>query len=305
MTTLKRPMLACPLMPAGMEHTNHNIFMQMKKLRFPVAVTLKKDGIRGIRVDALRSRTFKKIPNLKLRQRAIIHLRDGMDMELWNKRLAYNEIESIVMSREHPDTDMIEFHLLDWFNPNLTYAQRCNMIAAFMQTTDQQLVKFSPPVMCHNAEQLFAFFIMVEEQAGEGICFRTPDSPYKQGRSTLREQWLVKLCRGLQSEAVITGFVEQFENTNPDKYNPVGLMNRSSDAAYMVGKDTLGSLLVKDGDKEFSIGTGVGLTDALRKQIWMNRDRYLGMTILYSYKPHGEKDLPRSPVMKGFRKAGQ
>lgn len=309
---IKSPILACPLLPPKLPTTNENILAAMKKLKYPVGVTLKLDGIRAVRLDgSLLSRTFKKIPNKKIREASLI-MPAGFDCELWNRDLAYHEIESIVMSREHEKWDKIKFHVLDYFLTEGGYATRMGLIGQTMEQIGNDKVKFAPPIICSNAEQLFAFFLMVEQECGEGICFRTLNSPYKEGRSTLNEQYLVKLCRYTQEEAIIVGFEEQLLNCNPAKWNAVGKMDRSSDAAGMRGKNTLGAFTVVifrednsiiDGTK-LSIGTGIGLTDALRKEIWNNQSKYMGKIITFKYKGHGQKVKPRSPIFVGFRKEG-
>lgn len=302
-----KPILAAPLLPPSVEHTNDIILAEMKRLHYPVLATLKKDGIRALRLSGkLLSRTFKAIPNKHLREEASLILPGGFDMELWNKGLEYHDVESIVMSQQHANWKLIEFHILDWISSAPSYVERCYHIATFMRSLVPELqsrVKFSPPVECHNAEQLFTFFLTVEEELGEGICFRTPTSPYKYGRSTLREQYLVKLCRNVTAEAEIIGFEEQMENTNRAHWNSVGKMDRSSSKEGLVGKDTLGSMLVRDINTglEFNIGTGVGLTDELRKEIWDNMEKYSGRIITYKCKQHGQKVKPRSPIFKGFR----
>jgi len=216
------------------------------------------------------------------------------------------------MSRKHVDTDKIQFHLLDWIMLG-SYAERVYKIMQIMPNyVADANVKFSPPVMCNNAEQLMAFFKLCEEEAGEGMCFRTPTSLYKQGRSTLNEQYLIKLSRYITAEAVIVGFEEQYENTNRMQWNGVGKMDRSSAQEGMVGKNTLGAFVVEYSDflcagdmtphkMQFKIGTGVGLDDKLRKEIWENRDKYVGRIVTYKCKPHGKKVKPRSPIWKGFR----
>lgn len=300
----KEPILCASLLPPDTESTDEQIFSAMKQLKYPVGATLKKDGIRAIRVNgSLYSRRIKLIPNKLLREQSLI-LPGGFDMELWNKELEYRTVESIVMSHTHPDTDKIQFHILDWFGPTngFDYSQRCRLIAATMPELDQSKVKFSPPVICHNAEQLFAFFLTCEAEAGEGICFRLLDSPYKQGRSTLKQQYLVKLCRWTTEEASIIGVKEQLENGNPTRRNKTGKMDRQKLSEEMYGKDTLGAFSVIDKNGiQFDIGTGVGLTDELRKHLWINRNDVIGKTIVYKCKPHGKHIKPRSPVYKGFR----
>ena len=222
-------------------------------------------------------------------------------MELYNPELSYNQIQSIVMSEEHPDSDKIQFHVLDWFGPAGFYATR---LLLMLNCGPLNFVYYPIPVACHNAKQLLDCFIDYENK-GEGICFRTPNSPYKQGRSTLKEQYLVKLARFSRTELTIIGFKEQFENGNPDLRNDVGYMKRQTCGDMMVGKNTLGAFLCKDiSGNSVDVGTGVGLTDKLRKEIWSNRDCYFGKQITVKHKPHGQKDVLRHPIFVGFREKG-
>lgn len=299
-----RPILAAPLLPPSVEHTDENILAAMQKLRYPVLATLKKDGIRALRLDgSLLSRTRKPIPNRSIRERSLV-MPGGFDMELWNPDLRYDEIESIVMSREHPRSDEIQFHVLDWFSLVYDYEYRTRYIQSMPQEWNEHGVRFEIPVRCNVAEELFSHFQWSENMEGEGICFRLPNSPYKQGRSTLKEQYLVKLSRYHYSEATIVGFVEQMENGNSQTTNALGLSERSSHGENMIGKNTLGALLCQLPSSEtITIGTGVGLTNALRREIWHNQNKYLGLTIKFKHKDHGQKILPRSPVFVGFRSA--
>jgi len=306
----RKPMRAVALLPSDVETTDDNIFTALKKLHYPKAVTLKMDGIRAFKFDDLISRTLKKIPNKKIRDRANLLLPRGADVELWNKELSYHEIESIVMSHEHPAWEHIHFHLLDMVllamddGKTLNYAERMNHIGTFMKCVNtDSAVKFAPPIVCHNAEQLMQFFLVVEEECGEGVCFRSLNGPYKQGKCTLKEEYLIKLCRHSIEEAEIIDFIEQYENGNPDKRNATGAMNRSKAQGNLYGKDTLGALIVRSAAGQvFRIGTGVGLDDKLRKEIWLNQEKYKGQWVKYKCKKHGEKNKPRSPVFWGFRK---
>ena len=57
------------------------------------------------------------------------------------------------------------------------------------------------PVTIHNAEQLTAYEEKCLADGYEGVMIRTPDSPYKCGRSTEREGWLLKIKRFEQRRA--------------------------------------------------------------------------------------------------------
>jgi DNA ligase-1 len=114
---------------------------------------------------------------------------------------------------------------------------------------------------------------------------------------------LVKLSRYIYEEAVITGFEEQMVNCNPDKYNALGKMKRSTCEANMFGKDTLGALIcqLKTG---VTVRVATGFKDNLRRHLWLCQKDYLGKMITIKHKPHGALLRPRSPIFVGFRKEG-
>ena len=295
------PALAAKLLPPSVRYTDDNILAALKKLRYPVLLTDKIDGVRGLRLDAwLKSRTRKKIPNKLLCERSLI-MPGGFDCEIADTSLEFNDIQSIVMSEEHPDTLRLNFHVLDWFSPG-TYYQRTRSAVGVMHDMPPY-VKMQDPILCESAEIVFWEFLRVEREKGEGVCFRLPDSPYKPGYSTLNEQYLVKLARFIYEEATIVGFEEQCENGNPEKRNALGRMKRQTLAENMIPKGTLGALWVKqETGEQFKVA--IGIKDRLRKQIWDNRKAYLGKQITFKHKPKGRLSKPRSPVFVGFRKEG-
>ena len=296
------PALAAKLFKPDVRITNDSILAALKKCRYPVLTTTKWDGIRALRFDcSLISRTRKQIPNRVVRERSLI-MPGGFDTEAWHPSLDYNGIQSIVMSEEHELSDEIVFKVLDWYKEG-TYHQRTYDVAKHMKLMGSvDRVQFEEPLWCENAEQLFQFFLKTEAEHGEGFCFRLPNSPYKQGYSTLNEQYLVKLARFIYEEAIIVGFEEQFCNANPEQRNALGKMKRSSSQANLYGKNTLGALWVTANGITFKVASG--FTDALRKHVWLNQSKYTGMQITYKHKPHGKLNKPRSPVFVGFRKEG-
>jgi len=302
MTPFKRPMLAAPLLPPSVDHTDENILAAMVKLKFPVLATLKIDGVRALRMNGtLLSRTLKPIPNRAIREMSLV-LPGGFDVELYNPSMSYNQIQSIVMSETHMNSDSIQFHALDWYGKETTYNQR--IFDAYNVCKDIPKAHCEYPSTCHNVKELFEFFLRFEEH-GEGICFRTPMSPYKQGRSTLKEQYLVKLARFSRTEVTIKSFEEQQENANPELYNEIGYMKRQTCADGMIGKNTLGAFICTDSKGQtVRVGTGVGLTDKLRKEIWDNKEQYINKQITVKHKPHGQKDVLRHPIFVGFRTKG-
>ena len=130
---------------------------------------------------------------------------------------------------------------------------------------------------------------------------RSVDSPYKCGRSTNKEGYLLKLKRFSDSEAEIIGFEELEHNNNIAKKDAFGRSERSSCKENMVGGNTLGTLLVKDIKSAVEFRIGSGLDMAMREKIWNNKSDYLNKIVKYKFFSVGVKELPRHPVLLGFR----
>jgi DNA ligase-1 len=158
-------------------------------------------------------------------------------------------------------------------------------------------------------------------QGYEGTMIRHLDGPYKSGRSTLKQGWLVKYKAWADAEGTVIGFEELMRNENPDLKDEFGLAKRSSHKENMVPANTLGALILETEWGTLRVGTGF---DATARQIIWNRnmvkvlkdgetsfDEYevlvrgrqpdLGRTVTFKYQPHGMQDLPRFPVFLGFR----
>jgi DNA ligase-1 len=224
---------------------------------------------------------------------------DGVDGELIVNGIPFNKISSAISSfKGEPD---FTYYVFDWLvDLKETYEQRVLRLGELIH------LKYCAPViptLIENEDALLSYEEHVLDHGYEGICFRTPDSPYKFGRSTLNQGWLIKFKRFADSEAEIISLEEQKRNENELERDELGYAKRSKAKAGMIDANTLGSFLVRDiyNGKEFGIGGGTGVTQELRKEIWNNKDKYIGRIIKYKYQPVGVKELPRFPTFIGFR----
>lgn len=135
----------------------------------------------------------------------------------------------------------------------------------------------------------------------EGIMLRAAQGPYKYGRSTLKEGYLVKLKRFIDSEARILGGTSLLHNSNVPTTDNLGLRVRSSHKAGKVDTNKLGSLQVKDVKTGIEFDIGTGFTESQRELLWSARDKLVGQIVKYKSQAVGPKDKPRFPVFIGFR----
>jgi len=130
---------------------------------------------------------------------------------------------------------------------------------------------------------------------------RTPLGKYKCGRSTLKEQILMKLKRFHDAEAKVIDFEEKMQNENVQERDEFGLAKRSSKKDGLVPANTLGALIVEDLKTGVRFNIGSGFDDELKKEIWLHKRKYKNKIVKYKYQSIGVKNAPRFPVFLGFR----
>jgi len=289
----KRPMLACDA-PAA--------------LQFPLIVSPKLDGIRcTVWGDQPVTRALKPIPNQFVRDTLVAaNLPAVFDGELVvgpaNAPDVYTRTTSGIMSHGgRPDFTFWVFDYvqqlagLEWFESR--HKKLMDRTGAIQ--TAHPWFKVLPQIMVHNRDELDAYEQRMLAEGFEGVIARRPDAPYKHGRSTAREGYLMKVKRFLDTEVEVIGVEELMHNANEATTNELGYTARSSMQAGLVPAGTLGALVCRWGDGEVRVGTG--FTAEQRKELWLKRDALVGCLAKIKYFAHGMKDVPRHPVWLGFR----
>lgn len=279
------------------------------KIAYPVYASPKLDGIRCSIVDGRAlSRTLKAIPNKAVYADLSALGLNGLDGELIvgspTSKTVYNETVSKVMAHDKGSDD-VNYYVFDMHDiPEATYRHRLDSLISempFLQTQTTIKIHLLEQLLIDNEEGMLAYEAECVGRGYEGIILRHPEAPYKHGRSTVKEGYLLKVKRFEDSEAEIIGFEEEMFNGNDAEVNELGRTKRSSAQAGKVGKNTLGAFNVRDcvSGIEFSIGTG--LTALQRGTFWQRQDDYLGKLVKYKFFPVGVKVAPRHPVFLGFR----
>jgi len=272
----------------------------LDKIKFPVWASPKFDGIRGIvRDGVVLSNTLTPIPNKYIQDQLGWGVFNGLDGELVVRESEFNLTSSGVMSEDgKPD---FEFQVFDiWNMGTRDFETRMNWIAVVLSCADvgSGHVKICRQELCYTVEELLAFEVECLENGFEGICFRHANAPYKYGRGTLNDGCLYKRKPFEDGEAMITGFEEQLENLNEATRDERGLSKRSSHKENKVGKGTLGKLICHSSEfGEIKIGTGTGLSVALRQFIWDNQDLFINKFLTYKFQRHGTLNKPRIAIL--------
>lgn len=267
------------------------------------------DGIRALRLDEVVSRSFKLIRNIFIRNRLMI-LPKNSDGEIICGN--FQQTTSGVMTENGcPDFTYYWFdYVTDLQMPYYRRLEEMRELAFGMHL--ERIVPMFPGNsingldMCRTVtgiDKIEEYESECLEAGYEGLCLRLPDSPYKCGRSTPKEQYLIKLKRFSDSEAIVLGFKEEMMNNNETEKDNFGYSKKSTSKDNLVPQNTLGSFVVRDihTGVEFDLPARKGLSNTDRRKLWNNRENLLNKIVKYSYFPKGVKEKPRHPQFLGFR----
>ena len=270
-----------------------------EKAKFPYAATPKIDGIRFLMVEGTAlTRSFKPIRNEYLQKSLSTNLPNGIDGELTSGS-TFQECSSIMRIKGEPD---FKVWIFDFVNPKTdmkTYKERMDELREFERFNINSYEILYPTTVL-NQEQIDQLMIKNLNAGYEGLMLRDPNGIYKFGRSSVKENILLKVKEFMDDEAEIISFREKMINTNEGLKDNFGRTKRSSCQDGLKPSGTLGGFILRNSEGlEFSCGSG--LNDALRNEIWKNQSKYLGKLVKYKYMSKGIKELPRHPVFIGFR----
>lgn len=273
----------------------------LDEIRFPTMASRKFDGVRCVVHEGRAlTRSLKPLPNLHIRRTLEGLGVEGIDGELVVPDADFSETVSSVMSAGGwPEFELHAFDVHVPDQPDLSYIERYMILSELVSEIGPPLVLVEhwwvgsvPEVMAGFEEALAG--------GDEGLMLRHPDSPYKWGRATWREQYLLKIKPLDDDEGVIIRVEERMVNENELETDERGYAKRSTSKAGLRPAGTLGAMIAEWNGREVRVSTGA-MTESERARLWSIRERLPGQHVRFGYQGLGSKGLPRFPRFQGLR----
>jgi DNA ligase-1 len=292
---------------------------ELSQIEYPCYAQPKFDGWRVVILEG-KALTYKlkPIPNDYIRTtlesmfRGIdYYLIDGEGL-LMNEQATYQDIQSAYSTKEGtPDFRYVMFDNLMYQHKDIPYEVRLHNFSS-MKT------KLGFPLFANKCGRLetvsfwqylcdgpLALNSTIEYNLNggyEGVIIRSPNAPYKFGRSTLKEKGLLAYKPYTDAEAFVIGATPLLKNLNDATKDEHGKTKRSSHLHNKIPTEAVGALKVRGlngrfKDVEFEVGSG--FTAAQRRLFWVSP--IIGKVIKYKYQEVGSMDKPRQPIFLGFR----
>jgi DNA ligase-1 len=279
------------------------------KLKFPLFVQPKIDGVRGLNIDGrLVGRSLKTHANKFTTARFSKPEYAGLDGELIvgtdptagdlcrATTSAVNRIEG------EPVITWYVFDLITDETKDMNYADRYTKLYNYVIKLDDPRIEVVSLDVVKTLSELNVADALFLNAGYEGTIVRDPNGKHKQGRSTPKEGGLLRIKRFVEEEAVVLEIEEGQQNNNIAKTNELGRTERSTHQENMVPNGMVGSLKCRDVKTGTLITLSAGkLTHDERIFYFNNQDKLVGQTVKYKTFMIGVKDLPRFPTFQTIR----
>jgi DNA ligase-1 len=286
--TLFKPMLAASETP------------DLNSIVYPCLASPKLDGIRCVMIDGVPlSRSLKLIPNKHVRETMSRLPIESLDGELMVDG-DFNSVQSAIMQQSGKPN--FYFNVFDHVSLAMGFYERHKHAANVVKLVNSPILRMVPHVIMNDAKALREYWDTCIEQGYEGAMVRSITGPYKFGRSTLKQGYLIKLKKWHDADGVIRQIKEGQTNLNEAFIGELGQTKRSSDSANKEPNGLMGSMEVWCDELNTTVEVGTGFDQQQRMLIFRNKDKYIGKKITFKYQELTKYGHPRFPVFKGFRR---
>jgi len=313
---------------------NNKVPLKLEDLSYPLMASIKLDGIRCEFIKAeLLSRSLKQIVNIQLREKfqPLIAYAKGHDIildgEIYNHEIPFSLISSCVTTIDHDDkkavksweekciehdVDMtrekavanMKFHIFDSIQSGYLqqpFTERNDIIKNIETDFSDIMIKIEQ-VIVNSKEEVEAFYLKVLDMGYEGLILKNMNGRYKCGRGTIKEGLIYKVK---PLETVDAKIIEVIQGTNAKEgsaktINELGRSVTSKKKEDRVDNNMVADFRVNWEDTTVKVSC-CKMKHPKRKEVWKNKEKYLGKMIEYCFIPVGMKDKPRSPRFIRFR----
>lgn len=304
--------------------------IDLKTLSYPLLASTKMDGCRLLfKQGKIVTRSLKELPNIQLNQkfesiRKYSEEKDWiLDGEVFAPRIPFQFIVSCFMTEDYDDKksikkwaelcqehdyfvsrqevlDKLKFYCFDYFETDTRFAIRIDIVHEIATNFKDLMVPVIHRIV-KSFEEVNSYFEDVLKDGYEGLILRNPNSYYKCGRCTIKENIAYKVKPWATIDSKIIGFI-QATQVNEDAEKTVNELGRSRTSKRQEDRhaiDKAQAFVVDFNGKELSVP--ISMPDEKKEYIWNHQDEYLNKYVEYKYMTVGMKDLPRIPKMIRMR----
>ncbi len=226
-----------------------------QKLQFPVIGQPKIDGVRGLNpLGFIVGRSLKTFANRHVNELMSKDEYQGFDMEMtvgdnmYSDSLCRDTTSALTTIQGEPDIHGFAFDVCSVNVAHLRYESRLAMLTEHVNNLHSRNLASNIHVIEHKILTNMDDVLQYDEEnldlGLEGTILRDPGGIYKHGRSTIREQYLLRIKRYRDCEGKVISLEEAEINNNEAQINELGYTFRTSHKENKIPAGRIGAMIV-------------------------------------------------------------
>ena len=265
-------------------------------------ISEKRDGVRAeVSNKGILGRSLKVLPNVNVQEwfkEVYQNLPNGIiiEAEIHSDSLPCRTIAGICNSKDKEVPEDLKLYVFGIFDTEMTFTERINKL--FWTTKNMlgkryQIVEQKKVETARIASRIYQSFI---RRGFEGAVLMDGRKLYKQGRVTIREGIGYKLKPQREDDLEIIDVTERMSNTNESQINELGNSYKRNTVLNKESTGIAAAFVCKLPNGE---ECKVSLTgeESFRREIWINKESYIGRFAAVKSMDYGTKDKLRHPVL--------
>jgi ATP-dependent DNA ligase len=220
-----------------------------------------------------------------------------LEAEIHADSLSCREIAGICNSKDKEIPDDMKLYFFGYYHEELSFYQRILALTIatqeFMSGDKFQVVR---QYSIESPERAQQFFEDALSKGFEGAVLMDGRKYYKQGRVTIKEGIGYKMKPFKEEDLPIIGVTERLENLNESQTNELGQSFKRNTVDAKKETGIAAAFICDMGDGVTTKVTLTG-TEEERRNIWENREKYIGMIAVVKSMDYGAKEKLRHPVL--------
>lgn len=263
-------------------------------------ISEKRDGVRAeITNQGIKNRSLKILRNIKIQnffKEVYENLPNDiiLEAEIYADGIPCSEIAGICNSLDKDVPANTKLYIFGIYHKDLTFEQRMELLEGLdnfiLKGNKYEIVEQQKVSSEKEVEEIYKLFL---DEGYEGAVLMDGSKRYKEGRVTIKQHIGFKLKPHKEIDLKIIGVTERLENTNESLVNELGNSYKRNTvdakketgiaATFICEYNGVETKVTITGDEEY------------RRNIWENKEDYIGCYAVVKSMDYGEKDRLRHP----------
>ena len=270
-------------------------------------ISEKRDGVRAeITNEGIKNRSLKILRNVKIQQWFKETYEDlpediVLEAEIYADGVPCREMAGICNSLDKDVPLNTKLYIFGMFDETETFEKRMDTLAIleaeYLHGNKHEIVEQQKVESVERVNDLYNLFI---DEGFEGAVLMDGRKHYKQNRVTINEHIGFKMKPHKETDLLIVGVTERMLNTNESETNELGrsFKRNTVDAKEETG---IAATFICKMSKEIETKVTITGDEEFRREIWKNKESYIGQYAVIKSMDYGAKDRLRHPRLVSIK----